>query len=57
VGEGLLCFRTLDEAASGAAAIASDYERHARTARELAEALFDSDVVLTRFVERAGVAP
>jgi hypothetical protein len=57
VGEGLLCFRTLDEAAAAAASIAGDYERHARTAREIAEALFDSDVVLADFVERAGVAP
>ena len=57
VGEGLLCFRTLEDAASAAASIAGDYERHARAARELAEALFDSDIVLADFVDRAGVAP
>jgi hypothetical protein len=57
VGEGLLCFRTLDEAVAGAASIAGDYDRHARAARDLAEELFDSDVVLADFLERAGVAP
>ena len=41
-GEGLIAFRTLDEAAAGAAAIEADYERHARAARRLAEDYFDS---------------
>jgi hypothetical protein len=53
VGEGLLTFRTLEEAVSGAAAIAADYETHSRAARALAEAHFDSDLVLTRFLEAA----
>jgi hypothetical protein len=45
-GEGLVAFRTLDEATAGARAIADDYERHARAARAIAEEHFDSDVVL-----------
>ena len=53
VGEGLLSFRTLDEAAEGAERIRSDYERHSRAARALAEERFDSDKVLTRFLEEA----
>jgi hypothetical protein len=53
VGEGLLSFRTLDEAAEGAERIRSDYERHSRAARALAEERFDSDGVLTRFLEEA----
>lgn len=45
-GEGLLTFRTLDEAVAGAEHLAADYARHCRAARELAEAYFDSDKVL-----------
>jgi len=52
-GEGLLAFRTLDEAAAGARAIAEDYERHSRAARRLAEEEFDSDRVLSRLLEEA----
>lgn len=56
VGEGLLTFRTLDEAAAGVEQILSDYDRHCRAARALAEEYFDSDKVLNRFLEEAGVA-
>jgi hypothetical protein len=51
LGEGLLAFATLDEAAAGVEAIAGDYPRHCRAAREIAEAEFDSDRVLTRFLD------
>ena len=50
-GEGLLTFRSPDQALEGAAAIANDYERHSRAARALATRYFDSDVVLTRLLE------
>jgi hypothetical protein len=53
VGEGLLAFRTLDEAVAGARAIVDDYDRHARTARAVAEAHFDSDKVLGALLEDA----
>ncbi len=53
VGEGLLAFRTLDEAVDGAERIAADYERHSRAARALAEEFLDSDRVLGRFLEDA----
>ena len=49
-GEGLVAFRTLDEAVAGAESIAADYERHCGAARALAEREFDSDVVLGRFL-------
>jgi hypothetical protein len=52
-GEGLLTFRTLEEAVAGAEAIAGDYETHRRAARALAETHFDSDRVLGRFLEAA----
>jgi hypothetical protein len=53
VGEGLLTFRTLDEALVGAERIAADYEAHSTAARALAEQHFDSDLVLQRFLEAA----
>jgi hypothetical protein len=53
VGAGLVPFRTLDEAAAGAARIASDWSTHSAAARVLAEEHFDSDKVLTRFLDEA----
>jgi hypothetical protein len=55
VGEGLVAFRTLEEAAAGAEAIASEYAAHSKAARALAEDRFDSDRVLPRFLAEAGV--
>jgi hypothetical protein len=55
VGQGLLSFRTLEQAVSGAGAIASDYVAHSAAARALAEEYFDSDKVLAGFLERCGV--
>lgn len=57
VGEGLLAFRTLDEAAAAVESVAADYERHRREARAIAAACFDSDLVLGRLLEDAGVSP
>ena len=55
VGEGLLAFTDLDGAVEGAERIAADYEHHRRAARAVAEAHFDSDTVLSRFLEEAGI--
>ena len=55
-GEGLLVYTTLDEAAAGVEEICSHYERHSRAARAIAEEYFDSDKVLTRLLEKLGVA-
>jgi len=52
IGEGLLTFSTLDEAATGVEAITKDYSKHSRAARELAEEFFDSDKVLTALLEK-----
>ena len=49
-GEGLLTFRTLDEAAAGVAVIEADYRHQARVARSIAEESFDSDKVLGRLL-------
>jgi hypothetical protein len=50
LGRGLVPFATLEEAAAGMEAILADYDGHARDARALAEAHFDSDLVLTRLL-------
>jgi len=55
-GEGLLTFGTIEEAVAGAERIAADHAAQAAAARSLAESHFDSDLVLGRFLERAGVA-
>jgi hypothetical protein len=55
VGEGLVAFRTMEEAIEGAERIARDYEEHGRAARAIAEAHFDSDRVLGRLIEETGL--
>ena len=57
VGEGLVAFSTPEQAAAGAERIASDYDRHARAARALAEEYFDARAVVTKLCEEVGVAP
>ncbi len=54
IGDGLLLFSTLDEAAAGVEEIRSRYPVHARAAREVAVEHFDSDRVLGRLVEQLG---
>jgi hypothetical protein len=54
-GEGLIAFRTLEDAVEGAGRIARDYAGHCRAARMLAEAYFDSDKVLGRLIEEVGI--
>lgn len=49
-GEGVLKFSTVDEAAAGVESLRTDYERHRRAARQLAEEVFDSDRVLTELL-------
>jgi hypothetical protein len=56
-GEGLVPFRTLEQAIDGASRIVGDYAKHCRAARTLAEAYFDSDKVLGRLLEEVGLAP
>jgi len=51
--EGLFRFRTLEEAGRALSAVESDYERHCRLARELAEEHFDAQKVVERVLERA----
>jgi hypothetical protein len=53
VGEGILAFDSVEEAAAAIARVESDPARHARAAREIAVAYFDSASVLRRFIEEA----
>jgi hypothetical protein len=57
VGEGLLSFRTPDEARAGAHAIVKDYARHSSAARALAERCFAPAPALEPLLDAAGVAP
>jgi len=54
-GEGLLTFRTVEEAAEGARRIAADYALHCAAARAVAERYFDSDRVLGRLLDEVSV--
>src|SRR5262245_10815776 len=55
-GDGLIAFRTLDEAARGVDAIQRDPHRHQQAARALAAEYFDSNDVIGRLLDDAGVA-
>ncbi|HEY9225481.1 MAG TPA: hypothetical protein VIP11_02460, partial [Gemmatimonadaceae bacterium] len=52
IGEGLLAFRTPDDAVAAAREVARDLASHARAARRVAEECFDARVVLGGFLER-----
>ena len=51
--EGVVRFRTMDEAVRALALVESDYERHCRSARRLAEEHFDAGRVVGRVLETA----
>jgi hypothetical protein len=53
VGEGIISFHTLDEAEAGIREVEGNYNRHAKIARDIAEAYFDSDKVLNRLLDIA----
>ena len=55
-GEGVIAFRTMEEAADGAADIVARYPVHSAAARRIAEEHFDSDRVLARFCDEARIA-
>jgi hypothetical protein len=55
-GDGLIAFRTLEEAVRGVDVIQRDPERHQRAARALAAEYFDSSQVVGRLLDDAGIA-
>lgn len=52
-GEGLVTFRTLDEAVAGAEDIRARYDHHRQAALALAHDRFDSDRVIARLIEES----
>lgn len=52
-GEGLLAFTTLEGAVAAMHEVEGNYAKHAKAARAVAEAYFDSDKVLNNLIERA----
>jgi hypothetical protein len=55
VGEGLLTFSNVEEAAAALDRVESDYASHARRARELAESYLDSALVLGELLSTVGL--
>ena len=53
VDEGLLAFSDMEGAVAAIEAVERDYARHARAARDVAEAYFDSGAVLNRLLDLA----
>ena len=53
-GEGLLAFDTPEGALAAIECVCGHYARHARAARQIAEAYLDSDTVLTTLIDRLG---
>ena len=51
-GIGILPFSNIQEAVDAINEVESDYERHAKAARDIAEHYFDSDNVLTNLIDR-----
>lgn len=54
-GEGLFAFNTMEEIIVAFDAISSDYARHSRSAREIAEEYFRAETVLARFLADSGL--
>jgi hypothetical protein len=53
VGEGILPFNTVTQAAAAVEEVRTNYKRHAAAARDIAETFFDARKVLTHLVERS----
>jgi hypothetical protein len=53
VGEGILPFKTMEEAVAAIREVEAHYTRHAKAARAIAEAYFDSGKVLTQLIDEA----
>ena len=54
-GEGLFCYTARDEALGAIDAIASDYRRHSRAAREVARDCFDGEKVVGALLAEVGL--
>ena len=57
VGEGLLSFRTVEEAAAAVREVETNHARHARAAREIAAEYFEAGRVLSQLIDRIFAKP
>ena len=55
VGHGLFAFRNMEDILTAIDTIESDYDRHSRTAREIAEEYFAAEKVLRNLLDQAGL--
>ena len=55
IGRGLFAFRSMEDILTAIDMIQSDYERHCRAAREIAEEYFAAENVLRSLIERVGL--
>jgi hypothetical protein len=53
VGEGILPFRTVEEAMAAVQDVETNYARHSEASRAIAESYFDSDCILDRLITEA----
>src|SRR5215208_1440309 len=53
VGEGIVSYSTVEQAAAGIRAVEASYDRHSTAARQIAVDYFDSSKVLQRLLEQA----
>ena len=53
-GEGLFAFNTIEEILGDLEAVNSDYEKHSRAARAIAEEYFKAETVLAKLIEDLG---
>ena len=54
-GEGLFAFDTMEEMLAAFEAITSDYRRHVRAARAIAETYFRAEAVLDKLLDDLGL--
>jgi hypothetical protein len=54
-GEGLFAFNTMDDVLAAFDAVRSDYQRHSRAARAIAEEYFRAETVLARLLDDLGI--
>lgn len=54
-GEGLFAFQTMDDVVSAFETIRSDYSRHSRAARAIAQEYFRAEKVLGKLIDDAGI--
>jgi hypothetical protein len=55
IGEGLFAFQTMDDILAAIDSINSDYERHSRAARAIAEQYFKAETVLAKVLDQLGL--